>query len=204
MDWYHWMAIAALLFCLTSLSLHLLRLWRLGNHHDFSTPTGKPSAAMPYAFVGAMSPTRKERAYLQLPTYVGGLLFHIAPILGIALFFLFLVGIEIFQWLMWPLALIMIMGAVSGAAILVKRMVKPQMRALSNPDDYISNLIVTLFQLATAAVLFWPQLFPVYFVLTALLLLYIPLGKLKHAIYFFAARYQLGYFFGRRNVWPPR
>jgi hypothetical protein len=78
------------------------------------------------------------------------------------------------------------------------------MRALSNPDDYISNLIVTLFQLATAAVLFWPQLFPVYFVLTALLLLYIPLGKLKHAIYFFAARYQLGYFFGRRNVWPPR
>ena len=83
-------------------------------------------------------------------------------------------------------------------------MVKPQMRALSTPDDYISNILVTTFQLATAAALLWWQVLPVYFVLTALLLLYIPVGKLKHAIYFFAARYQLGYFFGRRSVWPPR
>jgi hypothetical protein len=204
MEWYHWMAIAALLLCLTSLSLHLLRLLRLGNRHDFSSPTGRSSAAMPYAFVGAMSPTRKESAYLHLPTYIGGLLFHIGTFLGIVLFFLFLFGIEIYQWLLWPLALIMVMGTVSGAAILVKRTIKPQMRALSNPDDYISNLLVTIFQLATAAVLFWPLALPGYFVFTALLLLYIPLGKLKHAIYFFAARYQLGYFFGRRSVWPPR
>jgi nitrate reductase gamma subunit len=204
MDWYQWLAVAALLLCLTSLSLHLLRLLRLGNHTDFSTPTGKPSAAMSYAFVGAMSPTKKESAYLHLPTYIGGLFFHISTFLGIALFFVFLFGIGMPQWMMWLLALIMVTGALSGAAILVKRMVKPQMRALSNPDDYISNILVTIFQLATAAALLLPQVLPVYYVLTALLLLYIPVGKLKHAIYFFAARYQLGYFFGRRNVWPPR
>ena len=28
-------------------------------------------------------------------------------------------------------------------------------------------------------------------------------GKLKHVVYFFAARYHLGFFYGWRNVWPP-
>jgi hypothetical protein len=34
-------------------------------------------------------------------------------------------------------------------------------------------------------------------------MLYIPAGKLRHTVYFFAARYHLGYFFGWRGVWPP-
>ena len=29
-----------------------------------------------------------------------------------------------------------------------------------------------------------------------------PLGKLRHAVYYFAARYHLGFFYGWRNVWP--
>jgi hypothetical protein len=43
-----------------------------------------------------------------------------------------------------------------------------------------------------------------YFIAISLLFLYFPLGKLKHAIYFFAARYQLGFFYGWRGVWPPQ
>jgi len=43
----------------------------------------------------------------------------------------------------------------------------------------------------------------VYYVTAALLLLYIPVGKLRHLVYFFAARYQLGYFYGWRGSWPP-
>ena len=38
----------------------------------------------------------------------------------------------------------------------------------------------------------------------AALFFYLPLGKLKHLVYFFAARYQLGIFYGRRGVWPAR
>jgi hypothetical protein len=29
-----------------------------------------------------------------------------------------------------------------------------------------------------------------------------PLGKLRHVVYYFAARYHLGFFYGWRNVWP--
>jgi len=41
-----------------------------------------------------------------------------------------------------------------------------------------------------------------YYISSILLFLYMPLGKLRHAVYYFAARYHLGFFYGWRNVWP--
>jgi hypothetical protein len=48
-----------------------------------------------------------------------------------------------------------------------------------------------------------PILQSFYYLTYSLLMLYIPIGKLRHTVYFFAARYHLGYFFGWRGVWPP-
>ena len=79
-----------------------------------------------------------------------------------------------------------------------------ELRSLSNPDDYISNLLVDLFQLSTAFVLLSPGDELIYYLSATVLLLYFPLGKLRHAVYFFAARYHLGLFYGWRNVWPPK
>jgi hypothetical protein len=89
-------------------------------------------------------------------------------------------------------------------------MIKKELRALSNPDDYISNILVTLFQFLTLAVIalpllapsYSPTVLPSYYLTFTLLMLYLPVGKLRHTIYFFAARYHLGYFFGRRGTWP--
>ena len=78
------------------------------------------------------------------------------------------------------------------------------MRELSNPDDYISNFIVSVFHWATAGVLLSETLLSVYFLIAGILFLYIPVGKLKHTVYFFAARYHLGFFYGHRGVWPPK
>ncbi len=44
---------------------------------------------------------------------------------------------------------ILILSVGSGIGIFVKRVVIGKMRSLSNPDDYLSNLLVTLFQLST-------------------------------------------------------
>ena len=115
--------------------------------------SGKERTAVAYSFTGAMSPLKKESAFLHLPTYSAGLIYH---------------------------------------------------RGLSSPDDYISNILVTIFQFTTALVILIPSCEPVYYFFTGLLLPYFPLGKLKHAVYFFAARYHLGVFFGHRNVWPPK
>jgi hypothetical protein len=36
-----------------------------------------------------------------------------------------------------------------------------------------------------------------------LLLVYAPLGKIRHCLFFFSTRSQLGAFFGRRGTYPP-
>lgn len=204
MHWYYWLALAALAICLGSLLFHTIRLIKLGKPKDFSTPLGKPSSAIPYSFIGAMSPTKKESAFLYLPTYTAGIFYHIGTFLSIFIFLIMLFQIQITGWLAWGIFGFLIVSGLSGLGILIKRMSKKQMRTLSNPDDYISNFLVTVFQFVTALVMIYPVQIPIYFITASILLLYIPLSKLKHTIYFFAARYHLGYFFGWRNVWPPK
>lgn len=204
MEWYHWLALASLVICVGSLLFHLIRLIRLGNPKDYSTPLGNPNAAMGYAFTGSMSPAKKESAFLHLPTYTAGIFYHLGTFLSIFIFFMLLFNFKIEGLIIWAFSFCLIISGISGLGILVKRILKPQMRTLSNVDDYISNLLVTIFHFITVSAIVDSALLPVYFVMASLLLLYIPVGKLKHTIYFFAARYQLGIFYGWRGVWPPK
>jgi hypothetical protein len=203
MFWYHWIALGSLGICLFCSSLHLIRLVRLGKPVDYSAPSGNVSTAIRYSFTGAMNPGKKETALLHLPTYFAGIFYHLGTFLSIVLFFLILIHVPVTGMMNHLISLLLLISVACGTGILIKRIVKRGLRDLSSPDDYISNLLVTIFQAMTACVLFMDQLHPVYFLLSSLLLLYFPLGKLKHAIYFFAARYHLGFFYGRRGTWPP-
>jgi len=216
MNWYHWLSLAALLISLTSLLFHFIRLIRKGAPVDYATAAGSATAGIRYAFTGAMSPKKKESAYLHLPTYTAGLVYHAGTFLTILIF---LLSFPLFQmseprgwdtlWLI--MAILLIPSALSGAGILIKRANSGLLRKLSNPDDYVSNLLVTIFQVSTIIILLAKSGLAfndgsktgeiVYYLLATVLLLYIPLGKLKHLIYFFAARWHLGWFYGRRGVW---
>jgi len=204
MDWYQWLAVASLLICISNCLYHFFRLVRLGKPEDYSHQTGEISPAIRYSFTGAMSPMKKESAFLHMPTYTAGLIYHLGTFLSLFLFFLLLFNVEMAKWLQYILIVYLVVSGLCGVGILVKRVARKKLRSLSNADDYIANAMVTAFQLLTALMIFYPPVAPVYFILTSLLLLYIPISKLKHLIYFFAARYHLGYFFGWRDVWPPK
>jgi len=204
MAWYQWLAVASLLICICNCLYHFFRLIRLGKPKDYSHQTGDIPAAIRYSFTGAMSPMKKESAFLHIPTYTAGLIYHLGTFLAIFLFFLLLFNVEIATWLQYILIACLFVSGLCGAGILVKRVTRKKLRSLSNADDYIANVLVTAFQLLTALAIIYPSIHPIFFIITSLLLLYIPVSKLKHLIYFFAARYQLGYFFGRRDVWPPK
>jgi hypothetical protein len=204
MAWYQWFALTSLVICLFFLLVHLVRLVQLGRPRDFSSPNGNVSQGIIYAFTGAMSPAKKESAYLHLPTYATGILYHIGTFLCAGLFLLYLLNIYIPSPYSLILAIILTITGLSGVTILVKRYIKKELRNLSNPDDYVSNILVTLFHFLTASLLYWPIVSPFYFISAGILLLYIPVGKLRHLIYFFAARYQLGFFYGWRGSWPPK
>jgi hypothetical protein len=216
--WYQWMAVAALAICVTFLLAHFIRLLRLGKPVDYSKPAGNTGKAVRFAFTGAMSPGRKESAFLHLPTYTAGLLYHLGTFLSLFLFFFFISGMKPEGWLAIGITVFLCISAISGIAILIKRIILKELRALSNPDDFISNFLVTLFQIVTLVILIYPIIHstnlqlaqsstrPIaqlsYYLIYTILMLYIPAGKLRHTIYFFAARYHLGFFFGWRGVWP--
>lgn len=204
MLWYHWLAIVSLGFCFINCLFHFLKLIKLGKPTDYSEKRGDINSAIKYSFTGAMSPTKKESAYLHLPTYSAGLLYHLGTFLSIFVFIILLIGNVPEGWFAYVISAILLISGISGAAILFKRLMKKQLRDLSNPDDYISNFLVTLVQFLSIAAILNHTFLPVYFVIISLLFLYLPLGKLKHTIYFFAARYHLGIFYGWRGVWPPQ
>ncbi len=204
MSWYILLTYFSLAVCLFNCLYHAIKLISLGKPMDYSQKKGNIGEATRYSFTGAMSPVKKESAYLHLPTYTAGLLYHMGTFLAIFLFILFLFKVEPHGWIRFVIMGTLVITGLSGLGILIKRIVKKELRMLSNPDDFISNSLVTAFQLISAMVLFDANLFPVYFVIASVLLLYLPIGKLKHTIYFFAARYHLGFFYGWRGVWPPK
>ncbi len=202
MHWYQWFALSALTICLANCLFHFFRLIRLGNPKDYARPKADPSTAIRYSFTGAMNPGKKESAFLHLPTYTAGIIYHLGTFLSIFLFLVFLTGFHFEGIAALICGYSLIISFIAGTGILIKRIVKKELRSLSNADDFIANFLVTLFHLFTARYLFFEGFALPYFILASIILLYLPLSKLKHVIYFFAARYQLGIFFGNRGVWP--
>ena len=200
--WYQWIGLVALLFSMVVSFVHLLRLIRAGRPVDYSRPEGSIPEGIRYSFTTAMNPAKKESAFLHLPTYFSGIMYHLGVFFTLLLFVVMIfrgttAGLPLSYWL----AVVPIVGGGAGAWLLIKRLADPMMRRLSTPDDYISNLLVTLFQLTAVLSLLTEGNTMLFLLSGGMLLLYFPLGKLKHAIYFFAARYYLGVFYGSRAVW---
>lgn len=153
MYWFQWLSVFALSICLLSCAWHSYRIIRLGTPPEYAKRAGHIGKAVRYSFTGAMSPKVKESAYMHMPTYVAGIIYHIGTFAAIILFLLSLFNIWLHGWMMLAAASLMLAAGLSGLAILIKRMSKHELRTLSNPDDYISNILVTAFQLVTALVL---------------------------------------------------
>lgn len=201
MDIFRWILLGGFGIFLASAVYSIIQILILGSS-DYSRPAGKIGSGLLYAFTASMSPLKKESAYLHLPTYSAGILYHIGTFLGILLLFIHLLDIGIGRSFNLLLSGLLLISAACGMGILLKRVSKPAMRLLSTPDDYASNLLVTGFQLLSFMALHLPGVKPCLFIYGALLFIYIPISKLKHTIYFFTSRFFLGLVFGRRGVWP--
>ncbi len=205
MKWYFYVALISALVSVSVFVYRLIYLISLGLPKDLSQEIGSVKKGIIYSFTGAMSPKAKESAYLHLPTYAAGLLYH-AGIFSTLLFFVWVL-FSVFTNITTPsfvvsiLTVILSITSLAGFSILVKRVISAELRYLSCADDYISNFISSFSQVAT--ILYLNTAFEsIYFITIALLFLWMPFGKTKHLLYFFFARIHLGFFYGRRNAWP--
>jgi hypothetical protein len=202
MSIYHWILLFGFGISSFACAFQLFKILFSGTPKDYSFPLGKVGPAIKYSFTGAMSPLKKETAYLHLPTYSAGIFFHLGTFLSLILLVLNFFSIIISNWLVITAIILLSISSLSGLSILIKRVSASKMRSISNPDDYVSNLLVTGFQVLSLLSLVWSASLPYLFIYATILFLYVPLGKLRHTVYFFSARIHLALFYGKRGVWP--
>ncbi|MCR5550712.1 MAG: hypothetical protein K6F40_07245 [Bacteroidales bacterium] len=204
------LAIAAAAICLCSLFVFFLKIVKLGKPNDLSEKSGDTTKGVVYSNTTAMMPQNKESAYLHLPAYASGILFHLGIFLCLLVFVLSFFPF-FNRWISGPdkihyiIPCLLAVSTICGYALLLRRAFSTELKPLSNPDDFISNGLVSTFQLMTLLYMLMPTstvVVTLYYIVAILLFLYMPLGKLRHAVFYFAARFHLGYFYGWRNVWP--
>ena len=169
---------------------------------DRSPIKGSLPKGIQYAFTAGMMPWAKESTRIHMIAYLRGIGFHVGIFAAIGA-----VIISPFWGYLPPLLSIvlswmLILGALLGAAGGVMRIVEHNLRGLSLPDDHFAVWLTTLFiAVAGLAVLNGAFMIPMYIV-SAITFVYVPLGKIRHCLYFFFSRLFFGKFFGRRAVFP--
>jgi len=196
------LAIVAFTVAVVSLARQARQALVLGTRRVDAPARGSAWRGVLYAFGPGMSPWAKESARAHPMVYAAGLAYHVGVFAALGLAAGAAAGAA------WParlgpvLALIFSLALAAGLGLLARRIRVRVVRAISSPDDYASNLfvdaLVTSALLSTLAGAYMPSL-----LLTAsAVLLYAPLGKIRHCVFFFLARAGFGRLLGRRGVLP--
>lgn len=210
MTCYHWIVFIAFDFCLCGFFIYFIDLITNKSKKDFAEPKGKAVTGIEYSYTVAMMPNHKESAYKHLPTYTAGILFHIGSLVALLmtiLLFIFTFYPSLFpipiNWINWIIEAILAVGSIAGFSLLIKRISKSELRSLSNIDDYLANILTIILQV-TMILTLYTGIYAISAIGASILFFYMPFSKLKHAFYFFAARIELGIFYGKRGVWKFR
>lgn len=194
--------VASLLFCLVVLTVLLVRTFAFGRRPTYAHPRGSAFGGILYAFGLGMLPWEKESAAKHIWTYIGGILYHVGILVAMLFLATVLLRISLPATLLQAVRILLVIGVVSGVALLIKRILKQEMRSLSSADDYLANILVDLLLLSALATTFAETAFIPFTVIAIIIFAYIPIGKLRHCAFFFYSRILFGEFFGRRGVLP--
>jgi hypothetical protein len=169
---------------------------------DRSPIKGSLSHGITYAFTTGMMPWAKESTRIHMVAYLRGIGFHIGIFAAIGAVLISPFWGWLPPFLSGLLVCVLALGALLGAAGGVTRVAEHNLRGLSLPDDHFAVWLTTLFIVVSGlAVLNQTFLIPMYIV-SAITFVYVPLGKIRHCLYFFFSRLFFGKFFGRRAVFP--
>ncbi len=155
-------------------------------------------------------PNKVFRSRLSLQ-FVAGWTWHIGffvVLLGFQVHVLFFEGLLGLSWPGLPNSVILAVAAVTAGILimlLIRRLLNPVLRYISNFNDY-SSLVVTLLPLLTGLATYahidasYERMLALHFLSVALLLVWFPFSKLIHTVTMLPSRYLMGVKFWRRGV----
>jgi hypothetical protein len=196
------LAAGAAVFCLAAFGLRIRNFLKLARPADRSTPRGSTQKGVAYALTLGMMPWAKESTRRHALAYLRGVGFHVTVFLSLLLFVASPWLAVIPAIIRNALAVITAIGAVLAILGFISRFIEKSLKALSTPDDYFAILLVSLFLGAAAAACWIIAWLPFFYAVSALVFIYMPLGKIRHCIYFAFSRMFFGKYFGRRGVFP--
>ncbi len=192
-------------------------IWRIvgiafiGKKPDYSEPRGPGGLGAALKVIWTRGFTadafKKATLYPKIMAYV----MHIGLFVTIFLFtphIVFFEGWMGFDWPGLPNNVVYFVGVatvVSGVALIIRRATSPVLRLISNFDDYFS-WFVTMLPLVTGllipvrALFRYEDLLAIHILSVALLLIWLPFGKLGHTFLVFMTRGTTGMVFERRGA----
>lgn len=176
---------------------------RAGGHPEYSRPAGSPLRGVWYNFTTGMLPWNKETARLHAGEFALGVVLHVGVLLSLAGIIGLLLAPVAGTWLLTTLWPINLLSLAAGIGLLVRRIRSKLLRSISVPDDYLAIAATCGVLVFTVAFAFRPQSPAPLLAYATLLFIYFPLGKLRHAVFFFVARADFGRRLGYRGVYPP-
>ena len=194
------LALAALVFSVSMFASRWTAMYKLPFGKDLSQPKDTPRRGILYAFTLGMAPWAKESTQRHMVAYLRGIAFHVGIFAGLGALLASPWFDLIPEMIRVPFAAITAIGAAMGVAGGIMRIVEHNLKAISTPDDHAAVWLVTLFLAAMTAALLASAFVPVMWIVAAALLVYAPLGKIKHCIYFYFGRLFFGIHIGRRGV----
>jgi hypothetical protein len=193
-------ALIGLGLCILGIALKIRDIMNRPFNQDLSKARGEIRRGVLYAFTLGMAPWEKESTRLHWMAYFRGIFFHVGIFMAFGVLFaspwLDVIPLPI----IWLAILVTAIGAVTGFAGIVMRLAEEELRLLSLPDDYFSVFLSSLFVALAFVALLWPMTLPVFYIVAAVMLVYIPFSKIRHCVYFFYSKFFFGLSFGRRGV----
>ncbi len=199
--------IAALSAFALMYALRIRRLMSLRQPMEKMAPKGSARRGIMLSFGSVFMPWTMESTRKNISVYAEFALFHIAVAVAIGATFIHPYAAHVLtDPVVYAFTGVLALGTVVGLLRVVRRVSRPEMRALNTPDDYFSIGIITIyFPVAIWALVTdgnWAL--TAYFGLTTFLLLYLPWSKISHYLYMPFTRFYHGFLFGRRGVTVPR
>lgn len=195
------LAFAALITSITIFAARWKQMTKLPFlKNDKSNPKDSALKGILYAFTLGMAPWAKESTRIHAIAYSRGIAFHVGIFAGLAA----LLASPWFDDIPFAIralfAIVTGLGAIMGAAGGVMRIAEHNLRGISTPDDHAAVWLVSLWLAAMAGALLAGAFVPAMYIISAIMLLYAPISKIRHCIYFYFARLFYGLHIGRRGV----
>lgn len=193
----------ALSWCIGGLALSWRNARRFGPKVYRAKLAGSAGRGVFYALGAGMLPGAKESVRTHVGSWCAGVGYHLGILASTAVLLTALLNLPVHRPAGLALGAAALMGAVCGVGLLLKRASNAHLRSFSVPDDFLSNGLATAFSgiSGLTALGFLPV--DVTLAGAIALFVYLPLGKIRHCVFFFPTRVHFGTFFGRRGVLPP-